>query len=338
MDVTQEVMQIAQQYLRKVRRSGNDNIDAICPFHIKPDGTEEKNPSFRMSLSRGVFFCHACHARGNLRSFLKAIGLDRGSIEQWYGFLIDEAAKNRPPDPDPLKPLVFELPAIDEAILGIFDYCPHELLDDGFTQKTLMHFEVGFDRWFNRITYPLRDLNGKLIGIMGRNPDGDGPKYKVYTREYGTWRMPAASEPDKRAILWNAHNVYPTAYFCNPGETSVVVVEGFKAAMWLYQAGITNVVALLGSYLSWEHKWILERIGATVYLFLDNNYAGRSGTIQAADALSKSLTVHVVEYPSRLIDDEDAQPDSLLPIEVSEQLAKAPTYTSWILQHVRTIE
>lgn len=333
MNVHDEVLQIANQHLTKIRRSGSDNIQAICPFHLKADGSPERKPSFRMSLSKGLYFCQSCHAKGNLFTFLRALGIHRYVIKQRYSHLLDQISKNVPPPPDPLKPLVYRLPTIEEAVLGLFDYCPTELLDEGFERRTLRHFEVGYDAWHQRITYPLRNLIGQLVGVSGRNPEGLAPKYKTYTKEYARWGLPEVSEPDKRAVLWNADRVYPELYFTSPSpSTYVVVVEGFKAAMWLWQLGNENVVALLGSYLSWEHKWILEHLGVVVYLFLDNDYAGRNGTINAADALSKSLSVRVVEYPSRLLD-EEAQPDNCLPDEVTEALANAPTYLNWLLKH-----
>lgn len=334
MDVSGEVLSVANQYLRKVRRSGPDDIMALCPFHMKADGSEERNPSFAMSLSKGLYFCHACHSKGNLLTFLRNLGVSRALIERQYRYLIDEAAKNLPPPPDPLRVKVWELLPIEESILGLFEYCPIQLLKDGFNEDTLYHFEVGFDQWHQRITYPLRDIKGTLVGISGRAiHEGQLPRYKVYTKEYELWKLPPRDEPDKRCLLWNAHHVYPEVYLRRPGDSAVVVVEGFKAAMWLWQCGIRNVVALLGSYLSWEQGWMLERLGATVILFLDNNFAGRNGTIKAAEWLSKSLNVRVVEYPERLVDDEGSQPDGCMPDEASEQVANAPTYLNWLLKN-----
>lgn len=333
MDVAAEVYDLARRYLRKVRRSGPSDIMAICPFHRKADGSEERKPSFAMSLTKGVYFCHACHSRGNLYTFLRDLGIGRTVIETEYRFLIDEARNNLPPAPNPTKPPVYEIEPINEAVLGLLDYCPTELLDAGFSMQTLHHFEVGYDRWHLRMTFPLRDLKGQLVGISGRATEGMEPRYKIYTTEYETWELPAVAEPDRRALLYHADKVFPSVYFTSPKGQVVVVVEGFKACMWVWQAGIRNVVALMGTYLSWEHKWILEHLGAPVYLFLDNNSPGRSGTIQAADELSGSLPVYVVNYPERLVDYEEAQPDDCTQEEVAEGLNNAPAYLSWLMQH-----
>lgn len=333
MDVAEEVYDLARKYLTKVRRSGPYDIMAICPFHRKADGSEERKPSFAMSLVKGLYFCHACQSRGNLYTFLRDIGVGRTIIETEYRFLLDEAAKNIPPPPDPLNPKVYELAPINEAVLGILDYCPTDLLEAGFSMQTLHHFEVGYDRWHLRLTFPLRDIKGQLIGISGRATGDMEPRYKIYTEEYKTWDLPAVREPDRGSILYNADKVFPGTYFTSPTGQIVVVVEGFKACMWVWQAGIRNVVALLGTYLSWECKWILEHLGCPVYLFLDNNSPGRSGTIQAAEELSQALPVYVVNYPTRLVDYEEAQPDNCTPDEVTEGISRAPTYLNWLIQH-----
>ena len=201
MDVAEEVYGLARKYLRKVRRSGPYDVMAICPFHRKRDGSEERKPSFAMSLVKGVYFCHSCHAKGNLYTFLRDIGIGRITIETEYRFLLDEAAKNIPQPPNPLKPGVYEVAPINEAVLGPLDYCPTELLEAGFSMQTLHHFEVGYDRWHLRMTFPLRDIKGALVGISGRAIKDMEPRYKIYTTEYEKWGLPPAREPDRRAIL-----------------------------------------------------------------------------------------------------------------------------------------
>jgi DNA primase len=94
--------------------------------------------------------------------------------------------------------------------------------------------------------------------------------------------------------------------------------------MWLHQAGVKNVVAFMGHYMSVQHQWILEGLGAKVYLFLDNNDPGRGGTRDAGTRLAGKQWVKVVTYPDRLIDNPDAQPDDCTPQEIQEQIIKAP--------------
>lgn len=330
MNVSDEVYGVAERYLRKVRRSGPDNIMALCPFHRKADGREEKTPSFAMSLSKGLYFCHSCEAKGNLFTFLKKVGgLDSGTIEIAYKPILEGVARNIPPPPDPLDPKVVSLNPIPEGLLGLFDQCPKALSDRGFTEETLKAFEIGFDEEHFRITYPLRDLSGQLVGISGRTVSGAFPRYKIYDREYTRWGLPERLNWDKRSVLWNSHTFYPEIYLKTEGA-DVVVVEGFNACMWLVQAGIRQTVALLGTYLSYEQQWVLERMGGTVYLFLDNNQPGWTGVIKAAEKLIKSLPVKVMRYPSRLTSDDEAQPDSLTSEEVVKAKEEALDYVRWL--------
>ena len=338
MDVTTEILEIATQLLRKVRKSGPENIMAICPFHTGKHGDEEQHPSFAMSLTKGVYFCHACHSKGSLYTFFKQLGLDRQTIHFRYGLVIEEAAKNLPPPTDPLRPReiwVEYTSAIEEGVLGLFQ---HEVAPSlpSFSLETLEYFEVGWDGWHHRITFPIRDMRGHLVGISGKAVhDGQKPKYKVYDEEYRCWKMPPRIGWNKGAVLWNACQVYPELFLSNPNAPKfIAVVEGFKAGMWMHQSGITNVVALLGSYLTWEQQWLLERIGVPVYFFLDNDDPGWAGQLDAGERLStRGVEVRFIEYPERLYEDEYAQPDNLTLEEVHEQAARAPTRTEWLLRH-----
>lgn len=325
-DITTEIWDLANHFLYGVRKSGSENIMALCPFH------DDHSASFAMSLVNGVYFCHACHAKGSLRTFLRNIGVSRSSLDLQYKVLLEEAKKATPTPPDPTRPGVFDILPIPDSFLGLLDYTPQSLLSDGFDEATLRHFEVGWDQWHGRITYPIRDIKGELVAISGRTVHEDvKPKYKIYDREYAAWDLPERWGWDRRRVLYNAHEAFPALFMFNPPSIQVVLVEGFKACMWVHQAGLPNVVALMGSYLSWEQRWILERLSGKVYIFLDNNFAGRKGTIAAGAELSaRSVDVRVIEYPERLLFEEEAQPDTLTPDEVWEQFAEAESYYNWL--------
>jgi DNA primase len=330
MDIAGEIQLISRQYLEKVKPSGPENLMALCPFHVKSDGSPESHPSFAISTITGLWFCHSCQAKGNLYTFLRDLGLSSSEISFRYQPLLDAAKKNLPPPPDPTRPgEIFSSNPLPEGLLGIFDYCPTKLIEDGFKEETLRHFDIGFDVQHMRVTYPIRDLSGSLVAISGRAVTDSWPKYKIYDTEYRLWDLPERKNWDKRTALWNAHSVYPELYF-NHAPAEIVVVEGFKACMWVWQAGIKNVVALLGTYLSWEHQWILERLGATVCLFLDNNQPGRKGTLKCGQRLKTSLPVKVIQYPEHLIGEETAQPDSCTAEEIQEQVRTAVSYSEWI--------
>jgi DNA primase len=325
----EDVLSIAQRFLNRVKRQGNDNIMATCPFHTLG---ERITTTLTMSLTRGVYFCFSCKERGNLFTFLQKMGVSRTALDSQFKYVLEDcvsyekAAEDEERAHNPLRPNVVELDPLPEALLGLFDYCPLDLLAAGFTEDTLREFDVGFDSQHMRFTYPLRDLWGRLMGISGRDvdpPPWKTNRYKVYDYEYEAFNLPKRLPLNKSSVLWNGHRVYPAVFFSR--DEYVVVVEGFKAAMWVKQAGFPNVVALLGSYASWEQRWMLERMGAPVYLMLDNNKAGWDGVQQMAPLLAQSLPVKICEYNTE-------QPDQLGREEVDESLCNAQDYFLWSLR------
>lgn len=318
-----EIQAIAEKFLAKTKPCGNDQIMALCPFH--PDET----PSFTMSLTRGVYLCFSCKESGSLTTFLRAMGVSRARIDTEYKYILEDIERYRPKKADPLR-VAPAAPPLPEAILGLFEYCPTALLQEGFEESLLAKLDVGYDKVHERITFPLRDERGRLIGISGRTVTDERPRYKVYDTEYEVWGLPAR-DTKKRSIIWNLHNVFPHVYFAN--DQSVVVVEGFKACMKLMQSGIKNTIALLGSYMSKEQQWAIERLGArTYYLMLDNDDAGFAGRESIGRTLSKSLSdVRVVQY-------EADQPSDLEGEEIADALATATEYHLWKIRQRSTIE
>jgi DNA primase len=325
--MSDDILQIAHQHLRKVKKSGNEDIMAVCPFHRKMDGTEEKNPSFSMNVFSGLWYCHSCHARGNLYSFLRDVGLPRGEIEMLYKGIIEEAEKYAPKKYDPLNVTEPTTDVLPESFLGLFDQCPVQLLEEGYPEDLLRKFDVGYDAVHNRITFPLRDWRGRLIGISGRaTREGQNPRYKVYDWEYKDYGMPERAT-QKRALLWNAHKVLPQLLFTTSlADRYVVLSEGFKAVMRITQAGISNVVGLLGSYMSKEQQQLIENMGCTVILMLDNNDAGQRGQLDAGLRLVKTVErLYVATY-------DGSQPSELQLPAITDSLLGAQSFQRWFVQ------
>ena len=318
--VVTKVRETIDQNLKRVRMSGSNNIVALCPFH------DDRSPSFSMSLVNGLFICFSCGAKGNFRQFLVQLGMTPEEIKYHYGETIKTLKKNAPPPPDPTKPgVVMETNRhVPEELLGIFNFCPLDLLDEGFEEGTLKEFQVGVDKKHERITYPIRDMLGHLVGISGRAMHAhQEPRYKVYDKEYTTWDLPPY-DTDKSACLWNSHEVYQRRRNSANNEP-IVIVEGYKACMWLKQAGVQDVVALMTASMSWAQKWILSRLGNRFIVMLDNNEAGLKGTVNVTRELAQlSSDVRVVEY-------EEDQPSDVPREDVLEVVGSATPYDLMLL-------
>jgi DNA primase len=324
-----ELLDLVSPYLKRVKTSGPENIMAICPFHRKADGSEERNGSFSMNKYNGLWYCHSCHESGTIRSFLSRVGVSDYAIKEW-GPVIESAAKAMPPGREPLKPIAATGEILEESFLGLFDAIPKEILNDpehlaDFDPELLRRFDIGFDSFHQRITYPLRDLQGQLIGISGRSL-GKGARYKLYDKEYEHWGLRARGT-EKRVIIWNAHQVEAQlAITTDPSSQYLVIVEGFKGCMKVVQAGIENTIALLSSHPTEEQIDWIRRMDVPLYLMFDNDEAGLLGTLAAGNALPRGLhSVNVVSYDA-------LQPSALQPPEVLDAILTAEPFGSWFHQ------
>jgi DNA primase len=250
-------------------------------------------------------------------------------IEREYKYLLEVTAAAIPDKLNQLQPAhVIEHNPIPESLLGLFEFVPHELEQAGFTEKLLTHFDVGFDAHHQRITFPIRDLFGNLVGISGRTVVDQYPRYKVYDYEYTHWGLPKR-EPTKGSWLWNANAVYAQNYFKSRPDP-IILVEGFKAAMWVHQLGYPNVVALLGSSMTEAQQWILERLGAPVYILLDFDKAGQTKVEIIARRLARSLNTFVCLYPAGT--PAGTQPDSLTEPQLTSIINTAEDFFLWSLR------
>lgn len=337
-----QVLALVSKHLKHpLKPSGGGNFVTKCPFH---KGGEEKKPSFSVNPDKGLFNCFTCHVAGDVEYLLKLLGLP--------GFQVEVELKT-------IKPLLqankerlkferehtfskgsnpFEAPVIlPEQLLGIYDWMPLSLVEKGFSPEVLQQMEVGFDRQQQRITYPIRDLYGNLGGIAGgATLDWQVPKYKVYQGssrdpqgrkvlgDFGQWfddEYPGYRF-ENHHFLWNFHRVHKRLREASDPNATVFVVEGYKACLWMVQAGYWNTVALMGSYISERQVQTLSLLNVNVALFLDNDEAGRKATIWVGELIWKKMygKVFVVPYPEV---DEDTQPDDYLPEGIHQFVSKS---------------
>ncbi len=326
------VESVARSFLKRAQNAGSEELKAICPFHRKPDGSEEHNPSFYINRNSGLWLCHACHTHGNFYAFLRSAGVAHLQIISDYKYVLDEARHHSPTQPDSMIPLEPTRELLDEGLLGLFDYYPHLMAEEGFPAELCRSFDVGFDVKHMRITYALRNTMGQLVGISGRTIIDAVPRYKIYDEEYLDFGLPKR-KTEKRALLWNAHNALVAINAeRNPYARKLVVVEGFKGCMRVAQSGISAVVALIGSYMSTEQLNLIAKHAPSIYMMWDNNPAGRHGCLEAVPRLMASTTaLRFVEYDA-------PQPSDLTPEEVRTAIEAAPLFQTWYARRVATPE
>ena len=343
----------------QLRPSGNGNFSTKCPFH---KGGEERTPSFSVNPQKGLFNCFTCHEAGDIKRLLVLLGLPRDQVDREVQPIAPILQRNREQykleqkhffsNRDPFR-ADYSLP---ESFLGIYDWMPLKLVKDGFDSALLKSLDIGFDKENNRITYPLRDMYGNLAGFSGgATLPGQEPKYKVYQggRTVGRKRVHAdfgawfdEKHPDYRCenhdFLWNFNRVFARISATSDSSDTVFVVEGFKACMWMIQAGFLNTVALMGSYISERQQRMLHMLGGHVCLFLDNDEAGRRATFNVGDLLWRPLygRIDVVMYPeadvtASLERRENTQPDDYELDAVRQLVQQRQTFVNYF-QYLRS--
>lgn len=330
-DIVEALFSVAP-HLRDGSRSASNHVMIRCPFHRMG---QERTPSMSVSTVKPCFFCHGCGESGHVSRLLRRFGLGRDAIDIIVRDTgMSDASAVRAHGGTVAAKYIANLDPfrgeyiLDEEILDTYRMAPMALLESGFEKATLRHFEVGFDKPNLRITFPLRNIYGELVGISGRAVlGGMEPKYRIYVNELirrKDFSVPQSytMETVKESLLWHAHIVRP--FLLNTDEP-LVITEGFKACMWVWQTAYQNAVALIGAYLTKPHAELITTSVRRVILFLDNNDAGLRGTYNAGDRLtSVGVEVYVARYP-----DSREQPDDLNEPETQKAIENADQYLVW---------
>lgn len=149
-----------------------------------------------------------------------------------------------------------------------------------------------YDRFRSRITFPIRDITGRVIGFGGRSLDESLPKYinspetPIYVKGKNLYGLDKAKEEIKR-------------------EDGVIIVEGYLDAIRLHQAGIRHVVATLGTALTPSHLEMIKRFTQKVYLVFDPDPAGIRAAIRTIGLfIDYDIRAQIVSLPTG--DDPDS--------------------------------
>ncbi len=132
-----------------------------------------------------------------------------------------------------------------------------------------------YDRFRNRIMFPIFDIRGRVVGFGGRVLDDSLPKYL---------NSPETELFNKRNLLFGLN--FAKKY--TGEEKRIVIVEGYMDVIALYARGIRNTVASLGTALTEDHANLLKRYGKEIILSYDSDSAGEKATIKAMGILEKT--------------------------------------------------
>ncbi|MGI6727858.1 MAG: DNA primase [Anaerovoracaceae bacterium] len=306
------------------------NYKGICPFH------NEKTPSFIVSEDKQIFTCFGCGATGDVIEFIqKYHNLDfHGAIEKLAaengielintGFATEKkrqklyeinriaaafyhqciTQKNNPGFEYMKKRGIysstlrkFGIGYADHEWQSLYHYLinrgenPELLLSLGLISKSKGRY---YDKYRERIMFPIINTRGKVIGFGGRSIGDEVPKY--------------LNSPESSVFLKknNLYGLNLTRQDINR-EDCAVLVEGYMDVISLYQHGIRNISASLGTALTENQAAMLKRYTKNIVLSYDADEAGQTAALRGMDILyAAGCKVKVLEIT------EEKDPDAFI--------------------------
>lgn len=300
----------------------------LCPFH------DDTNPSMAVNQDKQFYYCFVCNAKGNSINFLReyenldfvdaietiasTLGLEvpRTQSQQFNSNTLNVNEEAKKIFMDQLKSdsanqakkylqhrnisgktaLFFQLGYALNEWEGLFKkLSPSFSLPD--LKESGIFSENNKDRFRDRIMFPIRNIKGDCIAFGGRIIDQGEPKYL---------NSPETSAFSKSKELYGLYE----ARLNNTKLDSLFVVEGYMDVIALYEKGVTNSVATLGTAITSLHLSKLMRYTKEIYITFDGDKAGK---VAAWRALENSLGILREDIRIKFIFlDDGHDPDSFI--------------------------
>ena len=328
------IVDVVEGYVSLNRKGGK--YWACCPFH------HEKTPSFSVDET-GMYYCFGCHKGGDVIScvqdiehtdFMGAVSI----LAAKAGMTVPEFSKKEggtgisKRKRDRLYSLMREAASFyHKSLVGDAGKAARDYLENrGISRPTLTSFGLGFAPG-NALIDRLRDMgysndemldagvagtskSGRLYDVLGGRlivpiinnlkqviafggrvlEKGEQPKYRN-TKETVIF--------DKSRELFGQHTIKKA--MIEGAVDSVIMVEGYMDVISLYQAGIKNCMASMGTALTVQQARLLKRYADKVYISYDGDFAGQKATMRGLDILyGEGLSVKVVSVPGGKDPDE----------------------------------
>lgn len=171
---------------------------------------------------------------------------------------------------------------------GLYSYLKHEGYNDDILKETglfKMEERSVYDKFFNRIIFPIMDANSRVIGFGGRVMGDAKPKY--------------LNSPETK-LFDKSRNLFGLNYARLGKNKNIILCEGYMDVIALHQAGFTNAVASLGTAFTVQQAGIIKRYADEVLLTYDSDTAGRKAALRAIPMLREAginaRIVHMEPY------------------------------------------
>ena len=325
-----DIVDIISQYV-VLKRSGR-NYFGLCPFH------KEKSPSFSVSPDKQIFHCFGCGAGGNVFHFISKIENlnfveSIQTLADRSGIQLPTLDSNEDSKKQLLKSKVYEINEIAAQFYHENLYKPTSKIAQDYVKKrkmdnkTLKAFTIGYsckynelykelvrrgfkeeeilasslviknqdgtyvDRFRKRFMIPIRDVRDRVIAFGGRVLDDSKPKY--------------INSPEN-IVYSKGRNLFGLNVAKKNPMDRIIIVEGYMDAISLWQRGITNVVASLGTALTEAQGRLLRRYANKIIIGYDSDGAGQAATMRGLEILQNlGYDVRILQLDDPNVKDPD---------------------------------
>ena len=356
-----DIVELASEYLT-LKKAGR-NFIGLCPFH------QEKTASFTVNREKQIFYCFGCGEGGNVITFLMKIANKtfpeaiKDLAEKTGVVLPQRLISKESREKDSLRESItsLNLRAAQQFTRNLFSSVGKDareyLVNRGITEETIKQFRLGYapdnwrsltnyiegsglslklaeqaglviagkeegfyDRFRGRLIFPIENIFGEMVAFGGRVLEKGEPKYL---------NSPESPVYIKGKVLYGLNRTKEEIRKYG----FALIVEGYFDLISLWNAGIGNVVATLGTALTREHLDLLRRYALEVVALFDPDEAGKK-------ALDRSLELFLnMDINARaLILPEGCDPDDYVKKYGKEKLDElinlAPAISDYYIEKV----
>jgi len=355
------IVDIVSEYVT-LRKTGV-NYTGLCPFH------KEKTPSFSVNVDKQIFYCFGCGEGGDVFAFLmkmnqmtfpEALRHLAGKL----GIVLSRELRER--DERGNKSLREEILRINQLAADFFsNHLRAEtgkearayLAGRGITEDVVRTFRLGYapggwrnlriffekkkvspkllekagllitrgegdfyDRFRGRLMFPIESVNGNVVAFGGRATGDEMPKYlnspesPVYVKGRNLYGLNRSREDIRK-------------------KNEVILVEGYFDFLQLWNAGIRNAVATLGTALTRDHLDLLRRYTRNVIVLFDPDEGGRNAVERSMRLfLEQKMRARVVLIPGK--DDPDSFIRKYGGEALEEMISRAQSMVDYYIDNV----
>ncbi|MBF0715758.1 DNA primase [Gemelliphila palaticanis] len=331
-----DIVDLVSEYVNLEKRG--HNYKGLCPFH------NEKTPSFTVSPDKKIAHCFGCGNGGNIFQFLSKIEnitYNQAIVKLGNRLGLDLEDTYNKKDVYDLSNEIDLMFYANELIADYYNYillntkeaepALEYLLNRGITKETIKNFKLGYapdgsvainffnsksisldiikragiigqsedslnyyDIFKNRIMFPIKDLKNRIVAFSGRTMSND----KSIAKYYNTHETEIF---EKRYTLYNYYDARQHIL----KEKQVIICEGYMDVISSHQAGVKNIVALMGTNLDSKCIGEILKLTNNIVLSLDNDSSGIKSMLEIGNDLiyQTNKLYNLVYYNSKDLDE-----------------------------------